>query len=78
MRRIFWGTADLTTLPQVVTTPSSVGVVSSFAKLLFQMVFGMTAAPVVAARGSVVIWEVRQIIAASHPQVVPFPLINSF
>ena len=31
----FLGVAGLTTLPQVVTTPSSVGVVSSFAKLLF-------------------------------------------
>ena len=31
--------ADLTTLPQVATTPSSVGVVSSFAKLLLQIVF---------------------------------------
>ena len=31
----FLGAAGLTTLPQVVTTPSFVGVVSSFAKLLF-------------------------------------------
>ena len=38
----------------------------------------MTAAPVVAARGSVVIWEVRRVIAASLPQVVLFPLINRF
>ena len=36
----------------------------------------MTATPVVAARGSVVIWEVRRIIATSLPQVVLFPLIN--
>ena len=38
----------------------------------------MTAAPVVAARGSVMIWEVRRVIAASVPQVVLFPLINRF
>ena len=38
----------------------------------------MTAAPMVAARGSVVIWEVRQITAASLPQVVLFPLIDRF
>ena len=38
----------------------------------------MTATPVVAARGSVVIWEVRRVIAASLPQVVLFPLINQF
>ena len=31
----FLGAAGLTTLPQVVTTPSSVGVVFSFTKLLF-------------------------------------------
>ena len=38
----------------------------------------MTAATVVAARGSIVIWEVRRIIATSLPQVVLFPLINRF
>ena len=38
----------------------------------------MAAAPVVAARGSVVIWEVRRVIAASLPQVVLFPSINRF
>ena len=32
----------------------------------------------VAARGSVVIWEVRRITAASLPQVVLFPLIDRF
>ena len=38
----------------------------------------MAAAPVVAAKGLVVIWEVRRVIAASLPQVVLFPLINRF
>ena len=42
------------------------------------MVFQMTATPVVAARGSVVIWEVKRDIAASLPQVVLFPSINRF
>ena len=38
----------------------------------------MAAAPVVAARRSVVIWEVRQVTAVSLPQVVLFPSINRF
>ena len=36
----------------------------------------MAAAPVVAERRSVVIWEVRRVIVASLPQVVLFPLIS--
>ena len=38
----------------------------------------MAATPVVAARSSVVIWEVRRVIVASLPQVVLFPLISRF
>ena len=38
----------------------------------------MAAAPVVASRCSVVIWEVRRVIAVSLPQVVLFPSISRF
>ena len=63
--------ADLTTLPQVATAPSSVGVA-------FLDCFLNDSRPVVAARGSGVIWEVRQVIAVSLLQVVLFPWINRF